>query len=377
MNATTPFAKADISFAQGDLKAALKVLSKAVMKYPVAPILSTILIEKPAGATTATLTTSDLDLTITRSVEVGGNTAAFKAAIRLATLKAIAEHATAPIGISREDKALTITSDLVTTRIRDVWQVEDFPTRPKLNPDESKAITMAEGDMARLIKLSKFCISKDETRYYLNGIYLHPHPDTATLRAVTTDGHRMAVIDTEHDAGDMASVILPKDAVPALEILCRTSGNQQITLTVSPEHVSLQHDVTTITTKLIDGTYPNYPRVIPDIPENPNSATLNKSTITRLFEIANASTPFMSMGLSLDPSAGRIQISTACSDDRSEVSAPLSGQGSDKIGFNARYVLDQLKVTQTAHFEWGSGSDPTLITSEDPDAFWILMPQRT
>src|SRR5215510_7647408 len=126
--------------------------------------------------------------------------------------------------------------------------------------------SLAAKDLKRLIDKTQFAISTEETRYYLNGIYLHTAGDgqASALRAVATDGHRLAQIDlaAPQGAAGMPGVIVPRKTVGEVQRLIE-DGEVQIGIELSPTKVRFTLGDVVLTSKLIDGTFPDYARVIP------------------------------------------------------------------------------------------------------------------
>src|SRR5688572_8382079 len=141
---------------------------------------------------------------------------------------------------------------------------EDFPD---LSPGElTHRFEIGASDLKRLIEKTRFAISTEETRYYLNGIYLHPASQSggATLRAVATDGHRLAQAELPLPAGadGMPGIILPRKTVHELVRLIESS-DAKVGVSISVSKARFEIGTVTLTTKLIDGTFPDYARVIP------------------------------------------------------------------------------------------------------------------
>jgi DNA polymerase-3 subunit beta len=135
-----------------------------------------------------------------------------------------------------------------------------------LPPASSATFEIGARDLKRLIDKTRFAISTEETRYYLNGIYLHTaqRGKEQTLRAVATDGHRLAQAELPAPKGavGMPGIILPRKTVHELQRLIEGSEGK-VTVGVSPAKARFEIGTITLTSKLIDGTFPDYARVIP------------------------------------------------------------------------------------------------------------------
>ncbi len=257
---------------------------------------------------------------------------------------------------------------------------EDFPD---LAPGElSHKFEIAAHDLKRLIDKTRFAISTEETRYYLNGIYLHPATQgkQATLRAVATDGHRLAQAELPlpKGAAGMPGVILPRKTVHELHRLIEGS-EATVQVGISPSKARFEIGTITLTTKLIDGTFPDYARVIPK--SNDKALKVDnaefKSAVDRVSTIASERGRAVKLNISSDklilsvnnPEGGSATEELGVDYD----ATPL------EIGFNARYLLDiagQLE-SEIAHFQLADPGSPTMVKDgSDEGALYVLMPMR-
>ena len=241
---------------------------------------------------------------------------------------------------------------------------------------------VAASDLKRLIEKTRFAISTEETRYYLNGIYLHPamRGDTPTLRAVATDGHRLAQVELPRPEGaeGMAGVIIPRKTVHELHRLIE-DGNGTVKVGVSPAKVRFEIGTVTLTSKLIDGSFPDYGRVIPQ--NNDKQLRVSnadfRGAVDRVSTIASERGRAVKLAISKDkltlsvnnPEGGSATEEIAVGYE----AAPLD------IGFNARYLLDisdQLEGEE-ARFLLADPGSPTMIKDgADDSALYVLMPMR-
>ncbi len=255
-----------------------------------------------------------------------------------------------------------------------------FPIWPRVSSATSSR-SQAK-DLKRLIDKTRFAISTEETRYYLNGIYLHTaqRGKEQTLRAVATDGHRLAQAELPAPKGaqGMPGIILPRKTVHELQRLIEGSEGM-ITVGVSPAKARFEIGTTTLTTKLIDGTFPDYARVIPKA----NDKRLKVSNAEFMNAVDRVSTIASERGraVKLNISGDKLVLS---------VNNPEGGSATEEIGvdydsspleigFNARYLLDiagQLE-SDTAQFQLADPGSPTMVQDEsDEGALYVLMPMR-
>ena len=241
---------------------------------------------------------------------------------------------------------------------------------------------VAAADLRRLIDKTRFAISTEETRYYLNGIFLHiaSTGNTPTLRAVATDGHRLAQVELPRPAGSdgMPGVIIPRKTVNELHRLIEDSA-ASVTIGVSTAKIRFEAGTVTLTSKLIDGTFPDYGRVIP----KGNDKELRVSNAEFMSAVDRVSTIASERGraIKLHITGQKMVLS---------VSNPEGGSATEEIdvnyhadpieiGFNARYLLDIASQLEgdTALFKLADAGAPTMVRDgADESALYVLMPMR-
>jgi DNA polymerase III subunit beta len=257
---------------------------------------------------------------------------------------------------------------------------EDFPDLA--GGDFPHTFDVPAHDLKRLIDKTKFAISNEETRYYLNGIFLHTamQGERATLRAVATDGHRLALLDLELPSGaaGMPGVIIPRKTVHELHRLIEAS-NDGVTVSVSPTKIRFEIGTVTLTSKLIDGTFPDYNRVIPQNNDKtlrvPNSEFIG--AVDRVSTIA--SDRGRAVKLALNKGTLILSVNNPEGGSATETMDVDFESGPLDIGFNARYLMDiagQLD-SDTAQFKLADAGAPTIIRDgDDQTALYVLMPMR-
>ena len=257
---------------------------------------------------------------------------------------------------------------------------EDFPDLAA--GELTHNFEMAAHDLRRLIDKTRFAISTEETRYYLNGIYLHQavQGKQATLRAVATDGHRLAQAELPlpKGANGMPGIILPRKTVHELYRLLE-ANESAVTVGISTSKARFEIGTVTLTTKLIDGTFPDYARVIPK--NNDKALKVDnaefKNAVDRVSTIASERGRAVKLNINADKlvlSVNNPEGGSATEEIGVEYDAsPL------EIGFNARYLLDiagQLE-SETAHFQLADPGSPTMVKDgSDEGALYVLMPMR-
>jgi DNA polymerase-3 subunit beta len=379
------------------LRQILRQLVPAYERRVTIPVLETTLIE--AGPDGTTFQQTDLDLHITvrandltcarpfRTCVSHGLlrrfAASFDGVIRLSYVPASVKK-----GEAQMPRITLATDDGCSATINSLIPAEDFPLR--LGGGEAdqanhwRPMAFSPAELRRLIDLAAPCISTEATRYYLNGINMQPHPERGTLRAIATDGHRMAVIDGPTPAIEGLNVILPKGFVRAIAHLVNPKANDTAVLSF---HSALPRARLTcgpvqIDAKLIDGTFPEYTRVIPKEPAR-MSLTLSANALRRMRPFAlhrsNAvrfENGRMTMRDYTDGEVSAPVTMTVHDGATPDMQKHYENGRTETWGFRLEYLLSQAALTPTFRADLASPSDPARIFGEDPEAMWILMPMR-
>ena len=260
---------------------------------------------------------------------------------------------------------------------------DDFPVI--VEGDLPTSFSLPAKTLAEMIDRTRFAISTEETRYYLNGIFLHvSDEDQPVLKAAATDGHRLArfTLARPEGAEGMPDVIVPRKAVAELRKLLdeKMDGDVQIDLSASKIRFTLGGEGgVVLTSKLIDGTFPDYSRVIPTgndklLKIDPKSFFAG---VDRVATIATEKTRAVKMGLDKD----RVTLTVTSPDNgtASEELAAEYGAAGFEIGFNAGYLKDILSQIDSDEVEihLADAGAPTLIRkNDDSPALYVLMPMR-
>ena len=342
------------------------------------PILSNVLIEASAGGGLKLMAT-DLDLQVVEIVDAAVETAG-ATTVSAHTLFDIARKL--PEGsqvqlTAAEGKMLIVAGRArfnLSTLPRDDFPViaeGELPTRFEL----------PGATLRQIIDKTRFAISTEETRYYLNGIFLHVTDEAQPLlKAAATDGHRLARVTVARPdgAGGMPDVIVPRKCVAELrKLLDEIDGSVGVSLSATKIRFDLGKAI--LTSKLIDGTFPDYSRVIPTANDkllkiDPRSF---EEGVDRVATIASEKTRAVKMALDKD----RITLSVTSPENGTaaeEVSGDYGAAGFE-IGFNARYLLDILGQIEgdTVEVHLADAAAPTLIRENDKAAaLYVLMPMR-
>ncbi|MBX7527008.1 DNA polymerase III subunit beta [Qipengyuania vesicularis] len=346
------------------------------------PILSNVLIEAEGDGLKVMAT--DLDLQVIEHVETAGVESEGAITVSAHLLFDIARKLPEGSQVSLETAENRMDVKAGRSRFKlPTLPRDDFPVI--VEGDLPTSFTLPAKTLAELIDRTRFAISTEETRYYLNGIFLHvSDEDQPVLKAAATDGHRLArfTLPRPDGAEGMPDVIVPRKAVAELRKLLdeKMDGDVQIDLSASKIRFTLGGEGgVVLTSKLIDGTFPDYSRVIPTgndklLKIDPKSFFAG---VDRVATIATEKTRAVKMGLDKD----KVTL-TVTSPDNGTASEELAAEyASDgfEIGFNAGYLKDILSQIDADEVEihLADAGAPTLIRkNDDSPALYVLMPMR-
>ncbi|MCJ8158773.1 DNA polymerase III subunit beta [Sphingomonas sp. LaA6.9] len=342
------------------------------------PILSNVLLEASADGAIRLMAT-DLDLQIVESVAAAVDQAG-ATTVSAHTLFDIARKLPegSQVELAASEGKMQINAGRarfnLATLPRDDFPViaeGELPTRFEL-PAQT---------LRQIIDKTRFAISTEETRYYLNGIFLHVSDESQpVIKAAATDGHRLARVTVPRPDGaeGMPDVIIPRKCVAELrKLLDEVDGSVEVSL--SPTKIRFGLGTAVLTSKLIDGTFPDYSRVIPTgndkiLRIDPRSF---EEGVDRVATIATEKTRAVKMALERD----KITLSVTSPENGTaaeEVPGEYASEGFE-IGFNARYLLDILGQIEgdAVEVHLADAAAPTLIRENDKaSALYVLMPMR-
>ncbi|MEM7300072.1 MAG: DNA polymerase III subunit beta [Pseudomonadota bacterium] len=364
---------------RSELLKSLNHVQRVVERRNTIPILSNVLLR--AENDSLQLKATDLDLevveTTAASVEQSGATTV-SAHILYDIVRKLPDGAEVMMSLT-DDTGLTVTSGRSQFRLQ-VLSDADFPNLT--TTDFSHTFRLSAAALKGMIDRTQFAISTEETRYYLNGIYLHAVEDEGTqkLRAVATDGHRLARTEVEcpDGAADMPGIIVPRKAVSEIQKLVE-DPDASVMVELSDSKIRLTVGSVVLTSKLIDGTFPDYNRVIPS--GNDKELTLDRQTFASAVDRVSTISSDRGRAVKLSLSAGALKLSVNNPESGSAEEEIAAGYDTDdlEIGFNSKYLLDitaQLSG-ETSVFMFADPGSPTLIRdTSDEAAVYVLMPMR-
>ncbi|MBI1251406.1 MAG: DNA polymerase III subunit beta [Alphaproteobacteria bacterium] len=359
---------------------ALNHVQSVVERRNTIPILSNVLLQAQNEGLRLSATDLDIEISETAHAEVARAGATSAPAHSLYDfVRKLPENAPIKLELTGDDPRLFISAARVKLHLP-VLPADDFPLMPADGFETRFSIHPT--DLAKLIEKTRFAISTEETRYYLNGIFFHTVVDggEAKLRAVATDGHRLALANVAAPDGaqGMPGVIVPRKTITELHRLL-ADATEPVEVAVSQQKVKFTLDQAVLTSKLIDGSFPEYARVIPK--ENAKVLKIdNKGFAEAVDRVATVSAErSRSVRLALETDKVTLTVNNPDAGVATEyLPADYSAEPME-IGFNARYLLDvagQIEG-QDAIFELNDSGSPTLVREEgDADALYVLMPLR-
>lgn len=361
------------------LMRSLNHVQSAVERRNTIPILSNVRMQAQDGM--LVLSTTDMDLEINEAVE---------AQVKAPGATTVPAHTLHDIVRKLPDDAkveltLADSGNVMTVKAgRSMFKLSCLPVGdfPEIGGAElPHTFTIPAADLRALIDRTKFAMSTEETRYYLNGIYVHEASNSGVkvLRAVATDGHRLARFEMPlpDGASGMPGIIVPRKTVGELRKILEEAADV-IEVSLSQSKVRFTFDHIVLTSKLIDGTFPNYEQVIPSgnnkiVEVNPK---IFSNAIDRVSTISDGKSRAVKIALN-----GKVMTLSANSPESGSATEDLEVNSNDnlEIGFNARYLLDitQQIAGDGCRIALADAASPTIIQdTADASALYVLMPLR-
>lgn len=344
------------------------------------PILSNVKLEGRSGALSLNATDMDLDIIETVSAEVSQPGATTAPAHTLYDIvRKLPDGSQIELEQTGDDGQLTLRSGRSKFTLA-CLPVEDFPMMS--GGELPNVFTLSAAELRALIDRTRFAISTEETRYYLNGIYVHTARNMGVdvLRAVATDGHRLARFEVPLPEGaeGMPGVIVPRKTVGELRKLIDETA-VEVTVSLSESKIRFAFDEAVLTSKLIDGTFPDYERVIPA--DNDKNLEVDCRTFAQAVDRVSAISTEKSRAIKLSIEKGALVLSASSPENGSaveEIEAVYSSTPLE-IGFNSRYLLDILAQVEgdAVRFTMSDAASPTVVREvADGSAVYVLMPMR-
>jgi len=354
---------------------ALGHVQSVVERRNTIPILSNVLIEAQEDGSIRLMAT-DLDLQVDESVaaqvsQAGATTVSAHTFFDI--VRKLPERS--QVELSASDGKMQVVAGRARFNLSTLPR-DDFPVIAE--GDLPTRFELPAATLRQIIDKTRFAISSEETRYYLMGIFLHIADDR--LKAAATDGHRLARVTVAKPEGadGMPDVIIPKKCVAEIrKLLDEVEGTLEVSL--SPTKIRFNLGTAVLTSKLIDGTFPDYTRVIPT--GNDKLLKLDPKAfaagVDRVSTIASEKARAVKIALDRD----RVTLSVTSPENGLATEELAADYTSDaiEIGFNARYLLDILAQIEgdTVEVHLADAAAPTLLRENDKsDALYVIMPMR-
>lgn len=367
-----------LSIERSALLKALSHVQSVVERRNTIPILSNVLLK--ADGDKLHITATDMDLTIIEAVPaaVQQNGAITAPAHTLYEIVRKLPDGSS-VELSLKDAQLSIKAGRSKFALGTL-PVADFPAY------DSKSLLhkfmLPASELRSLIDRTRFAVSQEETRYYLNGIYVHATKsnDVPVLRAVATDGHRLARIEMPlpEGAGKIPGVIVPRKTVNEIrKLLDETTAGVEISL--SETQVRFAFDTIVLSSKLIDGTFPDYERVIPS--DNDKILDVDRKLFAEAVDRVATISSEKSRAIKLSLNPGSLTLSANSAEQGTateEIEVSYSAEPIE-IGFNSRYLLDIAQQIEStgARLVLHDAASPTILRDpSDNSSLYVLMPMR-
>ncbi len=370
-----------INVERGAFLKALSHVQSVVERRNTIPILSNVMIE--AGKSALKLTATDLDIEIVESIpaDILRNGAATAPAHMLYDIvRKLPDGAQVQVELLTSEGGRLAVSAGSSRFELSCLPKEDFPQMAAGTLPHR--FRLAADDLKRIIDKTRFAISTEETRYYLNGIYVHAAKDATppVMRAVATDGHRLARYELElpDGAAQIPGVIIPRKTVGELRKLL-DDADGAIEISLSDTKVQFGFNGVELTSKLIDGNFPPYERVIPA--GNDKALALEAKEFSQSVDRVSTISADKTRAVKLNITKDKVTLSVVNPESGTateDVGATYSAAALE-IGFNARYLLDitgQIEGKEVRFLLSDAGSPAIIEDAEDARTLYVLMPLR-
>ena len=357
------------------LLAPLQSVSGIVERRHTLPILSNVLLEKRGERLTLLATDIEIQITTVTDGAVGDGDGAVTVGARKLQeiLRSLPD--TAEISLLLEDKRLQVRAGKSRFSLQTL-PADDFP-RMTLTEGDTRSFQISQKDFRQLIGKTQYSMAAQDVRYYLNGLLLLV--DGKELRAVATDGHRLAyasvAIDTELPRQEL---ILPRKTVLELNRLL-VDSDEPLNITLASNQVRFAFGSVVLVSKLIDGKFPDYERVVPASLRN--HMTVSRQTLMQAMQRAAILTNEKFRGIRVvlaDNSLKLIAANAEQEEAQEEIEVNYTGEPID-VGFNVGYLLDVLNNVHTDEVQWSfnDANSSALVTVPGNERFkYVIMPMR-
>ena len=357
------------------LLAPLQSVSGIVERRHTLPILSNVLLEKKGNQLTLLATDIEIQITTTAICEGGdGDGAVTVGARKLQDILRSLPDST-EITVNLEDKRLQVKGGKSRFNLQTL-PADDFP-RMTLSEGETRHFSLSQKAFRQLLAKTQYAMAAQDVRYYLNGLLLQV--DGRELRAVATDGHRLAYASVELETElPRQEMILPRKTVLELNRLL-VDTDDALNISLAPSQVRFSFGNIVLVSKLIDGKFPDYERVVP--PSLRNHMSVSRQLLVQAMQRAAILTneKFRGVRVVLGENSLRLIAANAEQEEaQEEIEVQYAGDAID-VGFNVGYLLDVLNNVHAEEIQWSfnDANSSALISVPGNDRFkYVVMPMR-
>ena len=350
-----------INISREELLPALQIVNGVVERRQTLPILSNLLMVVTKSQLSLTATDMEVELvaTIEKSMSASGEIT-LPARKLLDICRALPEGAEINMEV-KNDRAMIRSGKSRFTLA--TMPAQEYPLIEFT--EDANQFSISQSKLKNALDNTAFAMAQQDVRYYLNGLLFEL--EGSRLRTVATDGHRLALCDTEVESNKnkQAQVIVPRKGVTELNRLLH-EGEQSINVQISSNHIRIELDGIKFTSKLVDGKFPDYTKVIPAASDTPVVANKNdlKQGLTRASILSNEKY----RGVRIILEKGKIRaLAHNPEQEEAEEEIEVNYNGNElEIGFNVSYLLDALSIVK---------SEEVLITITDPNSSCLFLPQ--
>lgn len=368
---------------RGDFLKALAHGGSVVEKRTTVPILSHVLIQ--AEDSQLHLTTTDMDLALVESIPAVVET---PGSITVSAHMLLEIVRKLPDGVKIEATLNQANDQLTLKAGKSRFNIATLPAEqfPKLTQNDLPfSFKLTAEKLRYLIDRSRFAMSTEETRYFLNGIYFHAHEVNGqkVFRSVATDAHRLACIEVPVPEGaeSIPGIIVGRKTITEIRKLINDENPEaEITISLSPQRVEFKLPQATLSSRLVDGTYPDYEQAIPkgnDKPVIVDAKDFAKA-VDRVATVTTDKLPVIKISVAKNKLT-LVAASSELGDATEEMEVDFPFDHSIEIGFNANYLVDITSQIgdEAAEILLSDGSAPAIIKGiNDKEALFVLMPMR-
>lgn len=363
-----------LSIKREDLLKPLQQIIGAVERRQTMPALSNLLIRGNDQDLSITATDLEVELVATLEVELEDQGSTTIPARKLLDIcRSLPDQS--KIAINSSNEKVKVSSGRSRFSLATL-PAEDFPTLDDLELDQN--VVIKEGQFKALIEKTAFAMAQQDVRYYLNGLLLELDADQ--IRTVATDGHRLAISQLDHksDIDGSRQIILPRKGVQELLRLLGSEDNE-ITVAIGKNHLRVNLPNLQFTSKLIDGRFPEYQRVLPEASDN--RATIDKILLKQALSRASilSNEKYKGIRLILDNNTMVIQAHNPEHEEaEDEIEIEYKGDRLE-VGFNVVYLLDVLNALDSDKVEviiQDANSSALIVSPESQASRYVVMPMR-